>query len=227
MFLHNKPKELDFELTAVTLPEGRLYTVPSGKKYASITTVLGSYKKDAINEWKERVGEEEAKRVSGLAARRGEALHLVCEKYLKNELSDMQVKMMMPNIKQLFIQLRPFFDSNIGTIYAIEQPLYSSKMRIAGRVDCIAEWNGVLSVIDFKTSTNEKYEQDIENYFMQCSAYCEMFESITGIPIEDIVVAIAVEQGHAQVFERKKTKYVPQLQKYIDNFYNTTELDVL
>lgn len=227
MFLHNKPKELDFELSAVTLPDGRLYTVPSGEKYASITTVLGSYSKVHIDAWKERVGEEEAKRVGGLAARRGESLHLICEKYLKNELSDFQIKTMMPNIKQLFIQLRPYFDKSMGTIYALEQPLYSTKMRIAGRVDCIAEWNGVLSVIDFKTSTNEKYEQDIENYFMQCSAYCQMFEDITGIVIEDIVVAIAVEQGHAQVFERKKTKYVPQLQKYIDNFYSTTKLNLL
>jgi len=121
------------------------------------------------------VGEEEANKVSGKASRRGTALHSVCEKYLLNEMNELRMQTMMPNIKELFLQLRPELDQNIGKIYSLEQALYSDGLKIAGRVDCIAEWDGELAVIDFKTSSKEKWEDGILNYFMQCSAYAEMF----------------------------------------------------
>ena len=217
IFTHEKLPELDFELEAKTTESGRLYYTPSGKAYPSVTTVLGSMNKDAIDAWRKRVGEEEANKVSGRASRRGEALHLACEKYLLNEMSDLKIRNMMPNIKELFFQLRPELDKNIGKIYAIEQSLYSDKLRIAGRVDTIAEWNKRLSIIDYKTSSKEKLEENILSYFLQCTAYAEMFEELTNKTIDTLVVAIAVEGGQPQIFVRQKYMYRTQLLSFLAN----------
>jgi genome maintenance exonuclease 1 len=220
-FDHIKLPELDFDLEAITTESGRQYKTPNGNSYPSVTTVLSSYNKKAIYEWRARVGEEEANKVSGKASRRGTALHSVCEKYLLNEMNELRMQTMMPNIKELFLQLRPELDRNIGKIYSLEQALYSDGLKIAGRVDCIAEWDGELAVIDFKTSSKEKWEDGILNYFMQCSAYAEMFGEITGKPINKLVVAIAVEESKPQIFVRDKEPYLPQLKQYIAKYYLT------
>lgn len=220
-FDHIKLPELDFDLEAITTESGRQYKTPNGNSYPSVTTVLSSYNKKAIYEWRARVGDEEANKISGKASRRGTALHSVCEKYLLNEMNELRMQTMMPNIKELFLQLRPELDQNIGKIYSLEQALYSDGLKIAGRVDCIAEWNGELAVIDFKTSSKEKWEDGILNYFMQCSAYAEMFGEITGKPINKLVVAIAVEEGKPQIFVRDKELYLPQLKQYIAKYYLT------
>jgi genome maintenance exonuclease 1 len=218
-FVHVKIPELDFDLESQTTPEGRKYITPSGK-YSSITTVLSSYNKKAFFDWRARVGEEEANRVAAKASRRGTAMHTVCEKYLLNEMTDMKIKTMIPTTKELFRQLRPELDKNIGNVYALEQALYSDRLMVAGRVDCIADWNGVISVIDFKSSSRVKSEEGIQNYFMQCSAYAEMFGERTGKPIEQIVVAIAVEnEDLPQIFVRQKYNYLNELKKYIDKHY--------
>ena len=222
LFVHDKPEELNFELEAVTTESGRTYTTPKGNKYPSITTVLSQYSKQGIMEWRERVGEKEANRISGQAARRGEALHLMCEKYLKNELDAFQMQKMMPHVKQLFIQMRPMLNDNVNKVVCLEQPLYSDNLKIAGRVDGIVEWNGTLSVIDFKTSSKIKEEGYIQNYFMQCTAYCQMFEEIVGEPIEQIIVAIAVEnETLPQVFVKKKYDYIDELKKYVRNYHES------
>ena len=226
-FTHIKKPELDFELEAKTTENGRVYFTPSGKAYPSVTTVLGSLSKEGIKLWREKVGEEEANKISGRASRRGEALHLACEKYLLNEMDFKMRQQMMPDTKSLFLQLKPHLDKSIGDIYAIEQPLYSDNLRIAGRVDCIAEWDNELAVIDFKTSTKEKLEEYIQNYFQQCTCYAEMYEEITGEPIEKIVVAIATEEGFAQIFVRKKQVYLPQLKQTISNYYLTNQVSML
>lgn len=210
---------LDFDLKAETTEQGRKYLTPSGNLYPSVTTVLSSYNKKQILEWRNRVGDEAANKIAGKASRRGTSVHYVCEQYLLNLMNDMRMKMMMPNVKELFLQLRDHLDQNIGKIYCLEQALYSDKLRIAGRVDCIAEWRGQLSVIDFKTSTKKKNEDNILNYFMQCSAYAEMFEEITGMPIEQIVVAIATEEGESQFFVRNKRDYLNELEFYIGAYY--------
>lgn len=216
-FEHIKLPALDFDLEAETTDAGRYYITPNGDRYRSVTTVLASYSKAGIQEWRERVGDAEADKISGKASRRGTDLHDVCEKYLLNSLTPMKIRGMMPHIKQLFNQLKPHFDKKIGEIYCLEQALYSDKMKVAGRVDCIAFWGGVLSVIDFKTSAKFKDESYILNYFMQCSAYAEMFEELTGIPIDQIVVAIAVEgEEFPQFFVQSKTKYLTELTKYVN-----------
>ena len=226
-FTHIKKPELDFELEAKTTESGRVYFTPSGKAYPSVTTVLGSLAKEGIEAWRKKIGEEEANKISGRASRRGEALHLACEKYLLNEMDFKMRQQMMPDTKSLFLQLKPHLDKSIGNIYAIEQPLYSDNLRIAGRVDCIAEWDNELAVIDFKTSTKEKLEEYIQNYFQQCTCYAEMYEEITGEPIEKIVVAIATEEGFAQIFVRKKQVYLPQLKQTISNYYLTNQVTML
>lgn len=213
--------ELDFDLKAETTPEGRRYITPEGESYASVTTVLTEYNKKAIMEWRERVGEEEANKVSAQASSRGTRVHSLCETYLKNELSPMKLSTMMPDAKELFYKIKPFLDTHIGKVYALEQALYSDELRIAGRVDCIAEWDDKLSVIDFKTASKEKNEDWIENYFMQCSAYAEMFEERTGKPIDQIVVAIAVANGNPQIFVKEKQDYLRGLNYFIDEYYST------
>ena len=134
-------------------------------------------------------------------------------------MSDMKIQTMMPDTKELFFALKPHLDKNIGNIYSLEQALYSDELRMAGRVDCIAEWDGKLSVIDFKTASKSKDENYILNYFMQCTAYANMFEERTGQPIDQLVVAIAVVEDFPQIFVRNKTKYIPELNKFIDSYW--------
>jgi len=219
-FKHVKLKELDFDLKAVTTEKGREYQTPGGSSYPSVTTVLSEYNKKAIFEWRERVGAEQANKIAKSASNRGTKLHTVCEKYLLNEMTDLKLQTMMPDTKELFVSLKPHLDENIGEIYSIEQALYSSELRLAGRVDCIAEWNNELAVIDFKSSTKPKLEDNILNYFMQCTAYAIMFEEITGRPINKLVIAIAVADGSNQIFVReKKQEYIDSLNHYIGKYW--------
>ena len=220
MFKFVQLPELDFDMKAVTTDSGRVYVTPSGFKYPSVTTVLSPYGKKALFEWRERVGAKEANRVAAKASRRGTALHTVCEKYLLNEMSSTKLASMLPTTKELFYKIKPHIDTSIGKIYSLEQALYSDGLRIAGRVDCIAEWNGKLSIIDFKSSTRQKEKDGIGNYFMQCTAYAVMFEELTGKPIEQIVVLIGTENGPGQVFIEEKTKYYEELKRYISNHYS-------
>jgi genome maintenance exonuclease 1 len=218
IFEHVNLPQLQFDLNAETTDVGRLYTTPEGKKYKSITTVLSHYGKKAIYEWRQAVGEERANEVSRKASNRGTKVHKICEDYLNNEIPELKMQMMMPDLKELFFKIKPIIDDNVGKVYAQEQALYSDKYRIAGRVDLIAEWNGKLSVIDFKTSTKQKNEEDIQNYFMQCTAYALMFAERTGIWIDDIVVLIATEEGDALLFERQIDAYRKPLMEYIDKY---------
>jgi ATP-dependent exoDNAse (exonuclease V) beta subunit len=214
-----KLPELDFDLKAETTESGRKYVTPNGAKYPSVTTVLSSYNKKAIMEWRQRVGAEEANKIAGRASRRGTQLHSLCEKYILGELTEMKRQTLMPLDKMMFGQLRPKLDKHVGNVYCLEQALYSDSLRLAGRVDLIAEWDGELSVIDFKSSTKEKQEGNIRNYFMQCSAYAEMFGEITNLPINKIVVAIATEEEVPQVFVKDKKEYLPELNQFIDKYW--------
>lgn len=222
MFNKIKLPELDFDLVSETLPTGRTYTTPTGEKYPSVTTVLGATKDDSfLIEWRKRVGEEEARKITKKSADRGTKLHAVCEKYLLNELTDFKIKTMMPDIKDFFLQLRPYIDKNVGDVYGTEQALYSHELRMAGRTDCIAEWNGKLSIVDYKNSRREKTEEMIEGYFIQCTTYAIMFEEITKKPIDQIVVLIASEEGKPQVFVKEKYKYIDILHQKIDQYWES------
>jgi CRISPR/Cas system-associated exonuclease Cas4 (RecB family) len=218
IFEHVSLPELQFDLTAETTDSGRVYTTPEGNKYKSITTVLSHYGKQGIYEWRQAVGEERANEISRKASNRGTKVHKICEDYINNEISEMKMQMLMPDMKELFFKIKPDIDESVGKVYAQEQALYSDKYRIAGRVDLIAEWDGKLSVIDFKTSSKQKDEEYIQNYFMQCTAYALMFAERTGIWIDDIVVVIATEEGPAQIFEKQIHDYRQPLIEYIDKY---------
>ncbi len=220
VFEHVKLPGLPDDLEAETGETGRVYITPEGNRYPSITTVLSKTKDDSfLIEWRNRVGEAEANKITKKSADRGTKLHAVCEKYLLNELSDMKIRMMMPDIKDFFLQLRPHIDKNVGKVYGLEQALYSDKYQIAGRTDCIAEWNGELSIVDYKNSRKEKNEEWIEGYFVQCTAYATMFEELTDKPINQIVVLIANEEGTPQVFVKQKVNYVSKFENLIERFY--------
>lgn len=212
-----KLPELEFDLKSITTDTGRKYVTPSGNSYPSVTTVLSSYNKKAIMEWRQRVGEEEANKIARRASSRGTKLHLLCEDYIKGDLSDLKIQTMMPLDKMMFRQMRPLIDEHINNVYCQEQALYSDILQIAGRVDLIAEWNGELSIIDYKSSTKLKQKENIKNYFMQCSAYAEMFGEITGININNIVVMIATEEEVPQIFVEHKKNYLEDLKVYIKN----------
>jgi len=218
IFNHVKLPQLDFDLKAEMTDSGRLYATPTGEKYKSITTVLSNHNKQAIMEWRDRVGAEEANKISTKAANRGTKVHKICEDYINNEIPELKMQMMMPDLKEMFFKIKPIIDEKLGDVYSQEQALYSHKLKIAGRVDLIGMWNGKLSVIDFKTSNRQKEEENIQNYFMQCTAYALMFSELTGMWIDDIVVLIATEEGEAQIFERRIDDYVKPLMQYIDKY---------
>lgn len=220
VFNHVKLPELQFDLESETGETGRYYTTPTGERYPSVTTVLSATKDDSfLIEWRKRIGEAEARKITKKSADRGTKLHATYEKYLLNELSDMKIRMLMPDIKDFFFQLRPYVDKNVGDVYGLEQALYSHRLKVAGRTDCIAEWDGKLSIIDYKNSRREKTEEMIEGYFVQCTLYAEMFEDITARPINQIVVLIASEEGQPQVFVKEKQPYVAKLYQLIESYY--------
>jgi genome maintenance exonuclease 1 len=217
MFLHVKDKAKIHDLDTVYLNGKRYYVTPEGNVYPSVTTVVGAHGKDSLNEWRKRVGEQEADKISRQAANRGNKLHKLCEDYLNNELS---IDGEMPTTIQLFNSIKPIIQNYINNIYEIESPLYSDHLKVAGRVDCIAEFDGKISIIDFKTSSKPKLESYILNYFMQASAYAVMFEERTGISVSRLAIIIAVENDQPQVFIKKRDDYIGKFIEY-RNLYDT------
>ena len=204
------------DLESNTSESGRLYETPDGVKYPSITTVLSILSQDAIQAWRRRVGEEEANRISQRASTRGTAVHAIVEDYLNN-VEDYKEKYPL-NIIDNFLPLKKILDTRIGKIYAQEVPMFSHHLRVAGRVDCVAKFDGVLSIIDFKTSRKLKQKKYIENYFMQESAYAIMFEERTGIPITQLVTLIAVDDEQPQVFIEHRDNWTKPLIETIEKY---------
>jgi|TARA_B100000035_G_scaffold313497_1_gene327344 genome maintenance exonuclease 1 len=205
------------EMNAVTKGDGlRLYEVGDGKWYPSVTTVTSHRKKDSIIKWRKRVGEAEANKISGRASARGNKFHSMVESYLKNETVSFDDK--SPLASFLFKTAKETLH-RINNIHLLESPLYSDSLRIAGRVDCIAEYDGELAVIDFKTSTKEKKESWIENYFVQETAYAAMYYERSGVKVDKIVTIIATEEGGMQIFEKYDLDYYyVLLEEYIQEF---------
>ena len=205
-------------LETVSIGGKRHYVTPQGNVYPSVTTVVGLHSEKSIQEWRNKVGEEQANKISSQAARRGNNLHRLCEHYLMNNLS---LNGEMPTTIQLFKTIKPVIDENINRIYAVEAALYSDHLRVAGRIDCFAEFDGKPSVIDFKSSSKLKSEDHILGYFMQASAYSVMIEERTGIPVPRLVVIIAVEnEAQPQIFVKKRNTYIDKFIEY-RNLYDT------
>jgi genome maintenance exonuclease 1 len=210
-FVHD-PVNLGYDnLKDSTGSKGRTYLTPEGKKYPSITTVLGVRSKDSIMEWRRRVGEEEANRISRHAAARGTALHTIAENYINND-DEYFPKNTMPHVRALFKSVKPIIDNYIGRVVLQEKPLYSDHLGIAGRVDLVAEFDGKLSIVDFKTSKRRKTREDIKSYFAQATAYSIMFEERTSIPVPQLVIIMAVDDDPKPiVFVEKRNTWVDEL----------------
>lgn len=209
-FNHN-PVELNCELKEIEKDGKRHYSTPGGD-FPSVTTVVGFKKQQFFAEWRQK-NPEESRRVTS----RGTKFHSIIESYLKNEPIDLEN--MFPNFKALFLLLKPELDK-IDNIRALETPLWSKTLGLAGRTDCIAEYDGKLSIIDFKASTKEKRKQDIDNYFTQATAYALMFQERTGIIVENFAIMIACEDGLRQVFQGKPINYVRELKNIITEYRN-------
>ena len=214
-FVHN-PIDIP-EVSTKNINRKRFYNTPTGF-YPSITTVLGvrKEKKEGLAKWRERVGNDVANHIMRTAAGRGTAVHHMCEDFLNNKEVIKEDQKFLPWC--LFSQLKPTLEKSINNIFAQECGLWSEKYRVAGRVDCIAEWNGVPSIIDFKTSRSERKDDYNYEYYIQASAYAEMFEERTGIEINQIVILVVTEDGLVQEFIKEKHEYLPALVETIDLF---------
>ena len=195
----------------------RYYKVPDNDellKLVSITSVTSHFNKEIFANWRKKVGNEEADKITKAATRRGTDMHTLTEYYLKNDnLPD------VPPISEFLFKIAKPKLNLINSIYTLEGSLYSKQLGIAGTVDCIAEYNGELSIIDFKTSKKPKPREWVEHYFVQAMAYGCMFYELTGISIKKLVIIMACENGECIVYEEyDKTKYIKLLTEYIRKF---------
>lgn len=202
----------------------RRYVTPSGESYASVTTVLSEYNKEWLAEWRRNVGHVEANKISRIASTRGTIVHSTLERYLNNEV--VITKDLPLNVRPIFSQIKKMVDSSVNNIHCLEDRLFSSKLRLAGTVDCVAEYNGVLSVIDFKSSKKLKEKNNIANYFMQGAAYIDMVNDneILNLNVDQVVIMIGVDnENYGQEFVingNELAHYRQELQKYIDLYYS-------
>jgi len=201
---------------AVSLPTEningkRYYKTPEGKHYPSVTTVTGLMNRVWLKKWKKAVGEEKAKKISRRATTRGTRYHHLQEDFLNNILTEERLKEATPMDLYMFNQTKEL-TTKLGDIYMLEGSMYSNELEMAGRVDCIAEFAGEVSVIDFKTSTKRKTPSQIKGYYMQETAYAKMFEEMYNIPINRIVTIVAVEEtGQSQMFVEEPKHWIDPL----------------
>ena len=205
------------KLSRETIDGVRYYSVPDKDellKLVSITSVTSHHNKDIFVNWRKRVGEEEANRITKKATKRGTDMHTLTEYYLKNE--DLPE---VPPISEMLFKIAKSKINLINNVYSLEGSLYSKELGIAGTVDCIAEYNGELAIIDFKTSKKPKPREWVDHYFVQCMAYGCMLYELTGIMIKKLVIIMACENGECVVYEEyDKAKYIKLLTEYIREF---------
>ena len=216
-FTYCPPKVLA-DLKSTTFPDGkRYYTLDDGTRLPSVTTVIGLQKKKSIMEWRSRVGDEEANRISKQATSRGTNVHTICENYLNNKVDYM--KGIMPDALEYFLSIKPYLNK-INNIHYQEAALWSKQLGMAGRVDVIAEYEGELSVIDFKTSSKIKAREDILDYFWQTTAYSLMYEELVGQPINNLVIIMAVKDSDPIIFKEKTKDHIDGLAEAIHYYQN-------
>ena len=197
----------------------RFYPIPGADKYYPSVTSITSFKNAAFFAgWRKKIGEDEANRITARATQRGTAFHSITEDYLTDKLDLDRYLENNPLSVRMFHIAKPTLD-RINNIHCLETFLYSHYLGLAGRVDCIAEFDGELAVIDFKTSTKEKKEDWVEHYFVQETAYAAMFLERSGLEVQKIVTLIATEEGSVQVFQKYNLDdYLQLLKSYIEEF---------
>jgi len=208
-FIHLAERpELSFGLQHQNKNGKRFYETPTGEFYPSITSILSEFSKKSIQEWRKRVGETEANKISGKASRRGTLLHHLCESYIKNEEGFLQGE--LPYIAELFHTIEPILE-RIDNVHGVELGLYSNHFGVAGRTDLIAEFDGVLSAIDYKTSNRIKKKDWCESYFAQGAFYAVAYEELTKIPVSQVVIVIAVDNEQPQLFVEKRDDWIDKI----------------
>lgn len=205
-----------FNVDLIELPEvkqvnedgSRYYTSDGEKKYPSVTTILGAdpEKKKAILEWRKRVGDEEANKISTQAASRGTRTHALIESYIMNE----ELPDALPDAQSFFLTMKKTIDEYINNIRIVEGKMLSDHLRCAGTVDCIAEYRGEMAIIDWKTSNRmkRKSESAMQSYFKQAAAYAVMFEENTNIPVKKLVIVMSTAGGECQLFVEDRDKWI-------------------
>lgn len=213
------PAKFDFEgqLDRETGPDGRLYSTPSGKKYPSVTTVLSSGSKEGLENWRKRVGEDEAKRVGHHASVRGTKVHDLMESYVRGD--NIDESKLMPHYKKSLHDLSAIMDERLTEWYSMEQMMWSDYLGIAGQMDLAGRFDGVRSVIDYKTSLRVKQKTWITNYFIQETAYSIMFEERTGISLPNLVIVMDVDNHKPIIFKEHRDNWVKPLMEAIEAYH--------
>jgi hypothetical protein len=215
-FIHEKI-DMGYEtLERVDSPDGRRYQTLDGKAYPSVTTVLSILGEESIAKWRARVGEEEANRIGRIASTRGTQVHSLIEKYMNNE-SDCR-EGFLPHVIQSLENLRPLLDKHITKVYGQEVPLYSDHLQLAGTCDAIVEWDGVPTIVDWKTSKRPKKKENISNYFMQLAAYAVMWEERTGMPINQTRIVMDVDDFHPVMYKETRDNWIEKMIETRDEY---------
>lgn len=204
------------DLQTETIDGKRYYIGTNGKKLPSVTSILGAVFGSWVHEWRAKVGEEVANKISIQAATRGTAIHKLCEDYILNKPD--HLKGHVPVNTMMFNQMKQHLH-RIDNIYAVEAPLFSEAVGCAGRVDCIADFDGIPSIIDYKTSRRIKTSEDIESYFIQMTLYSLMFEDMTGIKCKQLVVIMGVDHEDPLLFVVKRKQYMERAAEVLTTFY--------
>ena len=193
----------------------RFYVTPKGNKYVSITSLLSNLSKDSISQWRRRVGETEANKISRQASSRGTRVHNICESYIQNQVGILEDA--LPDVIDMFKSIVPFLD-RIDNIHVVEGALYSDDLGVAGRTDLIAEFDGNLAVIDYKTSRKPKNWEMCHSYFMQGAFYAYAYEELTGTPLNNIIIIMAVENDKPLLFRETRNRWLSPLKQVITKY---------
>lgn len=192
------------DIERIDTDQGRYYEY-GGDRFASVTTILSRRIKGTLDKWRKRVGHDEAKKISTQASLRGTVVHDLLERYLDpSRPKDFSVAKEMPINREHFRQVKPLLDKNVKTIYGIEHMMCSKLYRTAGTSDLLCDWDGINSVVDFKTGRKPKERKWIDNYFLQGAAYSQMVKELYGVKMPQIVIIVMVDhENEPQVFKEQ------------------------
>ena len=220
-FVHEKIDMGYVDLDRRDCEDGRRYVTLDGNAYPSVTTILSILSEESIAKWRAKVGEEEANKVSLRATTRGTAVHAIIEKYMNNDPN--YAEGYLPHVVQSLENLKPLLDKHVTKVYAQEVPLYSDHLQLAGTCDAVVEWDGVPTIVDWKTSRRPKKKANIGNYFMQLAAYAVMWEERTGMPIQQTRIVMDVDDFHPVMYKETRDAWIDKMIETRDE-YNRRKL---
>ena len=220
-FIHEEIDKGYTELHRRESPDGRRSVTLDGAAYPSVTTVLSILSEESIAKWRAKVGEEEANKVSLRATTRGTAVHAIIEKYMNNEPD--YAEGYLPHVVQSLNNIKPLLDKHVTKVYAQEVPLYSDYLQLAGTCDAVVEWDGIPTIVDWKTSRRPKKKANIGNYFMQLAAYAVMWEERTGMPIQNTRIVMDVDDFHPVMYKETRDAWIDKMIETRDE-YNRRKL---